>query len=245
MISPVTINFVALANDVPAGILAGDAIVFVEMFNIDTTVTPLGMSVWYNVTQGTLTSATPLRSNLESAEQALRAGSGGGGSVTQGTSPWVVSQSGTWNLNNITGTISLPTGAATSALQSTANTTLSTINTTLGSPLQAGGNIVVTSAPTTAVTGTFWPATQPTSSTGVGVTTDQFNATNTWYSITGSLLLRFGLLIAGAIGAGSKAFTYNSDGTYNTIAWTILGLTKTRTYSYNSDGTFASWSDWV
>lgn len=41
--------------------------------------------------------------------------------VNQGTSPWVVSgtiaatQSGTWNINNISGTISLPTGAATEA----------------------------------------------------------------------------------------------------------------------------------
>lgn len=46
----------------------------------------------------------------------------------------------------------LPSGASTSALQSTGNTALTTINTTLGSPLQAGGSVVVTSAPTTAVT---------------------------------------------------------------------------------------------
>lgn len=46
----------------------------------------------------------------------------------------------------------LPTGASTSALQTTGNTKLDTINTTLGTPLQAGGNVVVTSAPTTAVT---------------------------------------------------------------------------------------------
>jgi len=38
------------------------------------------------------------------------------------------------NINNIAGTISLPTGAATSALQTT-------INTTLGSPFQVGGSI--------------------------------------------------------------------------------------------------------
>jgi hypothetical protein len=48
-------------------------------------------------------------------------------SVTQGTSPWVVSgtvnaaQSGTWNINNIAGTVSLPTGAATSANQTNGN----------------------------------------------------------------------------------------------------------------------------
>ena len=39
-----------------------------------------------------------------------------------------VSQSGTWNLNNITGTISLPTGASTSALQSTTNSLLTVTN---------------------------------------------------------------------------------------------------------------------
>jgi hypothetical protein len=54
--------------------------------------------------------------------------------VQQGSAPWSVSQSGTWNLNNITGTISLPTGAAT-------NSELITINSTLGSPFQAGGSI--------------------------------------------------------------------------------------------------------
>lgn len=40
-------------------------------------------------------------------------------------------QSGTWNLTNISGTISLPTGASTSALQSTGNTSLASIDTKL------------------------------------------------------------------------------------------------------------------
>lgn len=38
------------------------------------------------------------------------------------------SQSGTWNITNVSGTISLPTGAATSALQTTGNTSLSSID---------------------------------------------------------------------------------------------------------------------
>ena len=59
-----------------------------------------------------------------------------GGSI--GNTTFASTQSGTWNLNNIAGTISLPTGAATAALQST-------INTTLGSPFQAGGSIGNTS----------------------------------------------------------------------------------------------------
>lgn len=41
-------------------------------------------------------------------------------------------QSGTWNVTNVSGTVSLPTGASTSALQTTGNTTLSSIDTTAG-----------------------------------------------------------------------------------------------------------------
>lgn len=40
-----------------------------------------------------------------------------------------VTQSGTWNITNVSGTVSLPTGAATAANQSTANTALSGIQT--------------------------------------------------------------------------------------------------------------------
>ena len=45
-------------------------------------------------------------------------------------------------------TLPLPTSAATSALQTTGNTTLSTINTTLGSPMQASGGSVTVNAGT-------------------------------------------------------------------------------------------------
>lgn len=50
-------------------------------------------------------------------------------------------QSGTWNITNVSGTVSLPTGAATSALQTT-------INTTLGSPMQNSGGSVTANAGT-------------------------------------------------------------------------------------------------
>lgn len=42
-------------------------------------------------------------------------------------------QGGTWNINNVSGTVSLPTGASTSALQTTGNTSLSSIDGKLGS----------------------------------------------------------------------------------------------------------------
>jgi len=58
-----------------------------------------------------------------------------------------VTQSGTWNINNLSGTISLPTGASTSANQATQITSLASIDSKLTSPL--------------AVTGTFFQTTQP------------------------------------------------------------------------------------
>ena len=70
------------------------------------------------------------------------------------------SQSGTWNINNISGTVSLPTGAATSANQSTANASLASIDSKLTSPLaiQGGNSTAVKvdgSATTQPVSGTI------------------------------------------------------------------------------------------
>ena len=65
--------------------------------------------------------------------------------VTQSTNPWVIgdgggsitvdgtvaaTQSGTWNINNISGTISLPTGAATEATLSALNTQFTAVTRT-------------------------------------------------------------------------------------------------------------------
>lgn len=57
---------------------------------------------------------------------ALAAGSNTIGSIANTT--FASTQSGTWSITNISGTISLPTGAATSANQSTANTSLNSID---------------------------------------------------------------------------------------------------------------------
>jgi len=51
-------------------------------------------------------------------------------------------QSGTWNINNISGAVSLPTNAATSALQTTGNTSLSSIDTK--TPALVSGKVPVT-----------------------------------------------------------------------------------------------------
>jgi len=52
----------------------------------------------------------------------------------------LATQSGTWNINNITGTVSLPTGASTSALQTTGNTSLASIVTNTNSLILAQGS---------------------------------------------------------------------------------------------------------
>ncbi len=87
-----------------------------------------------------------------SATVTVRASSGVGGSGGGAAGTVTVSSS------------ALPTGAATSALQTTGNSSLTTINTTLGTPMQnSGGSVAV--AGSVAVTGTFYQATQPVSGT--------------------------------------------------------------------------------
>ena len=56
-------------------------------------------------------------------------------------------QSGTWNITNVSGTVSLPTGASTSALQTTANTSLASID--AGIPAALGQTTMSASMPVT------------------------------------------------------------------------------------------------
>lgn len=64
------------------------------------------------------------------------------------------SQSGTWNITNVSGAVSLPTGAATSALQTTGNTSLSSIDgklAALGQKAMAGSEPVVIASDQSAI----------------------------------------------------------------------------------------------
>lgn len=85
------------------------------------------------------------------AIQNWKVDSSGIGQVNLTNSTIAVTQSGTWNINNISGTISLPTGAATSALQTTGNTSLSTIATNQTNATQktqivdGSGNVIASS----------------------------------------------------------------------------------------------------
>lgn len=66
--------------------------------------------------------------SLSNSTDSVAAVQSGTWTVQQGTPPWSVSQSGTWNINNISGTISLPTGASTSANQATEIASLASID---------------------------------------------------------------------------------------------------------------------
>jgi hypothetical protein len=88
--------------------------------------------------------------------------------MSSGTDSVSAIQSGTWNITNISGTVSLPTGAATSAKQpalGTAGTASADVITVQGvagmTALKVDG-----SATTQPVSGTFWQATQPVSIAG-------------------------------------------------------------------------------
>lgn len=73
-----------------------------------------------------------------------------GGSI--GNTTFGATQSGTWNINNIGGTISLPTGAATSANQSTLNATIGTVGSTAPTTGPMIVAIPLTGSPLTSLT---------------------------------------------------------------------------------------------
>lgn len=93
--------------------------------------------------------------------------------LSSGTDSVAAVQSGTWNINNITGTVSLPTGAATEATLATrlADATFTSRINTLGQKTMAASTPVVIASDQSAVTvsGTVnvgnFPATQPVSGT--------------------------------------------------------------------------------
>lgn len=61
---------------------------------------------------------------------------------SNGTGVIGAAQSGTWNITNISGTVSLPTGAATAANQATEISSLATIATNTGAAIPAGSALI-------------------------------------------------------------------------------------------------------
>lgn len=149
-------------------------------------------------------------------------------------------QGGTWNITNISGTVSLPTGAAT-------QTTLASILTNtpaVGQALMAASSPVVIASNQSAipVTGTFWQATQPVSSTQlpaalVGARLDSnVGAINNVTPLMGNGVTGTGSLRV-TIASDNTAFSTNSiqSGTWtvqpgntaNTTAWRVEGQKTT------------------
>lgn len=69
-------------------------------------------------------------------------GGGSGGAVTNAGTFAVQLTGATNNINNVSGTVSLPTGAATSANQTTIHNDLVTLNATAGASVAAGANLI-------------------------------------------------------------------------------------------------------
>lgn len=118
---------------------------------VDSAVLPTGAATHAAQTDGTqksrLTNGTndadiqPISTQVTGAENGIvtnavvhgKSSAGGGTYVDVKVTPSgalnvAAAQDGTWNVNNVSGTVSLPTGAATSALQTTGNNSLSSID---------------------------------------------------------------------------------------------------------------------
>jgi len=152
-----------------------------------------------------------------------------------GTTAQPATQSGTWNITNVSGTVSLPTGAATSAAQTTGNSSLSSIDGKL--PALVSGRVPIDgSGVTQPVSGTFWQATQPVSISGnqavnlaqvAGASTATGNGTAAG-SIrvalptdgTGVVGLNAGTNLVGSVG---RKNTFDSAVTMTTTNFTSLG----------------------
>lgn len=106
----------------------------------------------------------------------------------------------------------LPTGAATSALQTTGNSTLSTINSTLGSPFQASGSIG----------NTGFNALQGGSANAVGNPFYVSPGTGATFTVAGSVTATGAATAANQTNAGQK--TQIVDGSGNVIASTSNAL---------------------
>lgn len=129
--------------------------------------------------------------------------------IASDQSPVPASQSGTWNINNVSGTVSLPTGASTSALQTSGNSSLSSILAN-----QTNGNQVVSqsSGANLHVNVDNFPGTQPVSGT---VTSNQ--GTSPWIENVSQFGGSPVVTGTGASGAGIPRVTVSSDSSINTV----------------------------
>lgn len=166
-----------------------------------------------------------------------------------------VSQSGTWNINNVSGTVSLPTGASTSALQTTGNTSLSSIDTktpTLGQKTMANSSPVVIASDQSTLSVTQLDGAKATYSASASFT---FAASATdVFTITGSAsktirIRKIIYYVTATSGANAtvqviRRSTANTGGTSSTrtaVAWDTTNSAATATVrSYTANPTLGT-----
>ena len=191
---------------------------------LNATVDPSSAAVWGLISQGSATSgqigrlslaavATAAPSYTNGQSSALSLTTAGALRVDNSAVIQPVSQSGTWNLNNISGTISLPTGAATSALQAS---NVSQGSATSGQTGYLGFAAVCDSAPT------YTNAqSSPLSLTPAGALRVDGSAVTQPVSIAGTVTVAqatAGNLNATVVGTGTFAVQAAQSG-----AWTVSG----------------------
>lgn len=142
-----TDNVTVVASALPAG-AATEATVATLLTDTQLRATPVPVSVTSTTITGNVTVVQPTAANLNATV----------------TGTVAATQSGTWNINNVSGTVSLPTGASTSALQTTGNSSLSSIDSktpALGQAVMAASSPVVIASNQSAI-----PVTQGANPTG-------------------------------------------------------------------------------
>ena len=121
-----------------------------------------------------------------------------GGSI--GNTVFGATQSGAWNITNITGTVSLPTGAATSALQTTGNSSLGSIDTKLSSQATAAnqttGNSSLASILAKIIAAPATEAKQKGALTYALAAGSPFTLTSSWVKVVTTTAATKGLVVA-------------------------------------------------
>lgn len=132
-----------------------------------------------------------------------------------------VTQSGTWNVTNVSGTVSLPTGAATAAKQDTGNTSLSSIDGKI-TAVNTGAVVVSSSAlPSGASTAAKQPALGTAGTASADVITVQGIASMTPLLVNGSGVTQ--PVSAASLPLPTGASTSANQTTGNTSLATIAG----------------------
>lgn len=181
--------------------------------------------------------------NNASGASAVNVQDGGNSLTVDGTV--AATQSGTWNISNVSGTVSLPTGASTSSLQTTGNTSLgnidistSGINAKLGS---LGQKAMASSAPVVIASDqSALSVTGPLTDTQLRATPVPVSGT---VAVTGALtdtqLRATPVPVSGTVSANAtlSAETTKVIGTVNVAASQTIAVTNTGTFAAQAAGT--------